>query len=109
VVDAAAANDQSVAETVTTIRERVGNHPAYVSFDIDCLDPAYAPGTGTPVVGGLSTDRTLKILRGLQGLNLVAMDIMEVAPCYDHAEITSLAAATLGLEFVYLLAANGGP
>ena len=106
VIDAATANDRSVNEIVTAIRERVGSHPAYVSFDIDCLDPAYAPGTGTPVVGGLSSDRALKILRGLQGLNLVAMDIMEVAPCYDHAEITSLAAATLGLEFIYVLAAN---
>lgn len=106
VIDAAMANDQSVAEIVASIRERVGNQPAYLTFDIDCLDPAYAPGTGTPVAGGLSTDRALKILRGLQGLHLVAMDIMEVAPCYDHAEITSLAAATLGLEFIYLLAAH---
>jgi agmatinase len=108
VIDAATANDQSADEIVATIRERVGSQPAYLSFDIDCLDPAYAPGTGTPVVGGLSTDRALKILRGLQDINLVAMDIMEVAPCYDHAEITSLAAATLGLEFIYLLAANAG-
>ncbi len=109
VIDAVAATEQSVAEIVASVRERVGNHPAYLSFDIDCLDPAFAPGTGTPVVGGLSTDRALKILRGLQDTNLVAMDIMEVAPCYDHAEITSLAAATLGLEFIYLLAASAAP
>jgi agmatinase len=99
VIDAAAANDRAVADIVAAVRERVGDQPVY-------LDPAFAPGTGTPVVGGLSTDRALKILRGLQGLNLVAMDIMEVAPCYDHAEITSLAAATLGLEFIYLVASG---
>ncbi len=88
------------------IREVVGDGPVYVTFDIDCLDPAFAPGTGTPVAGGLSTNQVLPLLRGLQGLDLVGMDIVEVAPCYDHAEITSLAAATLGLEFLYLLAAN---
>lgn len=104
VIDAAAANDMPVAEIVATIRNRVGTGPVYISFDIDCLDPAFAPGTGTPVAGGLNTDRVLKILRGLKDLRLIAMDIMEVAPCYDHAEITSLAAATLGLEFIYLLA-----
>ena len=104
VIDAAGANDLPVAEIVDAVRDRAGHGPVYVSFDIDCLDPAFAPGTGTPVAGGLSTDRILKILRGLKGLQLIAMDIMEVAPCYDHAEITSLAAATLGLEYIYLLA-----
>jgi agmatinase len=104
VIDAASANDLPVAEIIDAIRARVGDGPVYISFDIDCLDPAFAPGTGTPVAGGLGTDRVLKILRGLKDLHLVAMDIMEVAPCYDHAEITSLAAATLGLEFIYLLA-----
>jgi agmatinase len=79
--------------------------PVYLTFDIDCLDPAYAPGTGTPVVGGLSTDRALKILRGLDGLNIVAADVVEVSPPYDHSEITALAAATIGLELIYLMAA----
>jgi len=69
-------------------------------------NPDDAPGTGTPVVGGLSTDRALKIVRGLQGLNLVGMDIVEVAPSYDHAGITALAAATLGLEMLYVLSAG---
>ena len=82
--------------------------PCYLTFDIDCLDPAYAPGTGTPVAGGLTSDRALKIIRGLQGLNLVGMDLVEVAPSYDHAEITSLAGATLGLEMLYVLGANRG-
>ena len=77
-----------------------------MTFDIDCLDPAYAPGTGTPVVGGLSTALALQIIRGLTGFNLIGMDIVEVCPAYDHTDITSLAAATLGLEFLYVLAAN---
>jgi len=78
----------------------------YLTFDIDCLDPAYAPGTGTPVAGGITSDKALKIIRGLQGLNLVGADVVEVAPAYDHAEITSLAAATLGLELIYLMASG---
>ena len=106
VISAARANDQSAGQTIEQITARVGDSPCYLTFDIDCLDPAYAPGTGTPVVGGLTTDRALKILRGLQGLNLVGMDLVEVAPSYDHAEITALAGATLGLEMLYVLAAS---
>lgn len=106
VINAADANDLSVDSIVERIRNRVGSSPCYLTFDIDCLDPAYAPGTGTPVVGGLTSDRALKIIRGLQGINLVGMDVVEVAPSYDHAEITSLAAATLGLELLYVLSAN---
>ena len=88
------------------IKAAVGNHPAYVTFDIDCLDPAFAPGTGTPVVGGLSTNIVLQIIRELFRFNLIGMDIVEVSPPYDHAEITSLAAATLALELLYVLAAS---
>ena len=106
VISAAAANDISVDEIVGRVKQRVGDNPCYLTFDIDCLDPAYAPGTGTPVAGGLTSDRALKIIRGLQGINLVGMDLVEVAPSYDHAEITSLAGATLGLEMLYLLGAN---
>jgi len=80
----------------------------FVAFFIDCLDPAYAPGTGTPVAGGITSDKALKIIRGLVGLNLVGADVVEVAPSYDHAEITSLAAATLGLELIYLMASLAG-
>ena len=80
--------------------------PIYLTFDIDCLDPAYAPGTGTPVVGGITTDRALKIIRGLQGLNIVGADVVEVAPSYDQAEITALAAATIGLEILYVMASQ---
>ena len=106
VISAAKANDLSAEQIIDQIKTRVGDNPCYLTFDIDCLDPAFAPGTGTPVVGGLTTDRTLKILRGLQGINLIGMDIVEVAPSYDHAEITALAAATLGLEMLYVLAAG---
>ncbi len=106
VISAAVANDMPAADIVARIKQRVGDTPCYLTFDIDCLDPAYAPGTGTPVIGGLSSDRALKIVRGLKGLNLVGMDLVEVAPSYDHAEVTSLAGATLGLEMLYLLAAN---
>lgn len=108
VISAAETNDLSVETIVSRIKQRVGDLPVYLSFDIDCLDPAFAPGTGTPVIGGISSDRALKIIRGLQGLNLVGMDVVEVSPSYDHADITALAAATLGLEMLYLLAADRG-
>lgn len=106
VLDADWVTDHSANDVLKEIRRVVGEHPAYVTFDVDCLDPAFAPGTGTPVVGGLPTDLALKIVRGLVGCKIVGMDIVEVSPPYDHAEITSLAAATLGLEFLYVLAAN---
>ena len=84
------------------VRDRAGDAPVYVSFDIDGLDPAFAPGTGTPVAGGLSSNTVLQILRGLKGIDIVGMDIVEVAPSYDHAEVTALAAATLATELLYL-------
>lgn len=106
VIDAVRAAEDDVAAIVSDIHGVVGGGPVYVTFDIDCLDPAFAPGTGTPVAGGLSTARALSIMRGLAGLDLVGMDVVEVAPAYDHAEITALAAATLALEFLYLVAAG---
>ncbi|MGL4861353.1 MAG: agmatinase [Enterobacteriaceae bacterium] len=108
VLDAALVNDTPVPDLLHTIKQTVGELPIYLTFDIDCLDPAYAPGTGTPVCGGLSTDRALKILRGLHTLNIVGMDVVEVAPAYDHAEQTALAAATIALEMLYLQAARKG-
>ncbi len=84
--------------------ERVGENPVYLTFDIDCLDPAYAPGTGTPVVGGLSSFHALEILRALRGINIVGMDIVEVSPPYDQSEITALAGATIAMEMVCLYA-----
>ena len=107
VIDAHQANEQSVAETVAAIRKRVGDNPAYLTFDIDCLDPAYAPGTGTPVVGGLTTSKVLRILQGIADLNIVGFDVVEVSPAYDNANITALAGATLALQFLYMRASRG--
>jgi len=80
----------------------VGGNKCYISFDIDCLDPAYAPGTGTPVVGGMSTDKIMKILRALKDLDIVGMDVVEVSPAYDHGDITALAGASIALEMLYM-------
>ena len=91
--------------TAAAIKARIGDQPAYLTFDIDCLDPAFAPGTGTPVCGGLSSYQALAVLRQLEGLNLVGMDLTEVSPPYDHAQITALAGATVVLEYLCLQAA----
>ena len=89
---------------VARIRERVGDAPLYLSIDIDVLDPAFAPATGTPEAGGFTSRELLSILRGLEGLPLVGGDIVEVAPAYDHAEITSIAAANVAYELLSLMA-----
>jgi agmatinase len=93
-----------VDQAIDRIRERVGSLPIYVSIDVDALDPAHAPGTGTPEPGGLTTREVQQILHGLAGLDLVGADVVEVAPAYDHAEITALAAANLVYEFLALFA-----
>ncbi len=88
----------------------VGGNKAYLTFDIDCLDPSFAPGTGTPVAGGLSSAQALAILKGLAGIDFVGMDIVEVAPPYDSADITALAAAHIAHEWLALFAVRpGGP
>ena len=91
---------------VDEVRSILGDNRVYLTFDIDCLDPSFAPGTGTPVCGGLSTHQALEIIRGLAGINLVGMDIVEVAPAYDVGEVTALAGASLAAEFLCLFAAN---
>ena len=92
------------AGLVTT---RVGNRPVFVSFDVDVLDPAFAPGTGTPEVGGLSTAEALAFLRALRGINLVAADVVEVSPQYDGpGQQTALAAANVAYELLSLHALN---
>lgn len=83
---------------------RIGDRPLYVSVDIDVLDPAHAPGTGTPEAGGLTSRELLEILRGLRGLDLVGADVVEVAPAYDHAELTGIAAAHVAYELITLMA-----
>lgn len=90
------------------VRDRAGDAPVYISFDIDGLDPAFAPGTGTPVVGGLASWQALEFIRGLEALNLIGMDVVEVSPPYDHAEITALAAASVAHDFLCVLAKQHG-
>lgn len=99
---------EGVDRIAERIRRRVGDHPLYLSIDIDVLDPSCAPGTGTPEIAGLSSRELVNILRGLRGLRLVSADIVEVAPAYDHAELTSLAAATIAYELINLMACYDG-
>ena len=93
-----------LSAVVDEIRRVVGDNKAFLTFDIDFLDPAYAPGTGTPEVGGYSTFEAISLIRGLTGIDFVGFDVVEVAPPYDVAEITSLAACNLVFEFLSLLA-----
>jgi agmatinase len=95
---------QGVVEVIDKLRQRLGDRPVYVSIDIDVLDPAHAPGTGTPEAGGITSRELLEILRGFRGLNLIGADVVEVAPAYDHAEITGVAAAHVAYDLVSLLA-----
>jgi len=92
--------EHGIQETVAEIKRKVGERRAYLTFDIDCLDPSFAPGTGTPVVGGLTTQQARALIRGLHGINFVGMDLVEVAPPYDVADVTALAGATLMLEYL---------
>ncbi|WP_206208001.1 agmatinase [Ahniella affigens] len=99
-------HERGIAEAIAAIHQRVGNSPCYVSVDIDFLDPAYAPGTGTPVCGGFNTHQALSLIRGLAGLNVVGMDVVEVAPAYDHAMITALAGASIAQELLAVVAST---
>ena len=107
IVTAADVMRRGVTETVEALRDRIADRPLYVSVDIDVLDPAHAPGTGTPEAGGLTSRELLEILRGLAGANLIGADVVEVAPAYDHAEITSVAASHVAYDLVSLLALGG--
>jgi agmatinase len=104
IVTAEAVHIGGPAAAAAAIRSVVGEQPAYLSFDIDALDPAFAPGTGTPEIGGLASWQVQAILRGLHGIRFRGMDVMEVAPPYDLAEVTALAAATIAWEYLSLLA-----
>ena len=99
-------HSQTSEQIAAAVSEIVGDHPAYLSFDIDCLDPAFAPGTGTPVCGGLSTAQAQMIIRGLNPVHFIGMDIVEVSPPFDHSDITALAASHIGLEYLALHAAK---
>ncbi len=102
-ISAEECHDMRASQIAKNIKKTVGTQPCYLTFDIDCLDPAFAPGTGTPVCGGLTTAQAMAIIRQLQGLNIVGVDLVEVSPPFDHAEITALAAATIIYEILCLL------
>jgi agmatinase len=95
---------EGIDHVVKRIRDRVGDNPMYLSIDIDVLDPAHAPGTGTPEIAGMTTRELVGVLRGLAGLNIISADVVEVSPAYDHAELTSLSAATTVFEITNLFA-----
>ncbi|MET3806873.1 agmatinase [Nakamurella sp. UYEF19] len=109
IVTSSAVGRRGVDEVASALRERIGDRPLYVSIDIDVLDPAHAPGTGTPEAGGLTSRELLELLRGLHGLNLIGADVVEVAPAYDHAQITAIAAAHVSYELLSLLARKKTP
>ncbi|MEM8652332.1 MAG: agmatinase [Pseudomonadota bacterium] len=96
--------DMTAEEIARQISNRVGSGPVYLTFDIDCLDPAYAPGTGTPVAGGPSSAKMLSVLRKLGNLNIVGSDVVEVSPAYDHADITAIAGSMVAMYMVGLQA-----
>lgn len=98
------AQKQGINALIRRIMERTGNQKTFVSFDIDFVDPAFAPGTGTPEVGGFTSREALQIVRGLKGLNLVGFDLVEVLPQYDWSQITALLAANIVYEFISLIA-----
>jgi agmatinase len=98
--DVHASTPDAVAQRIRAV---VGSEPTYLSFDVDALDPAFAPGTGTPEIGGLASWQAQAILRRLRGIAFAGMDVVEVAPAYDVAEITALAAATIAWEYLALV------
>lgn len=102
-IDARAVHERGPDWVVSEVRRVVGDAPAYVSFDIDALDPAFAPGTGTPVWGGLQSWQAAALLRGLAGLRVVGGDVVEVSPPYDHAAITAVAGAHVATEILCLV------
>jgi agmatinase len=103
VIDAPWVHDHGPKAVLERIHEVVGNRRAYLTFDIDCLDPAFAPGTGTPVAGGLSSAQALQIVRGMEPFNLIGMDVVEVAPPYDQSEITAIAAAHVAADLLAVM------
>ena len=102
-ITAQGVHEQGPAAIAGQIRQAIGEAPVYLSFDIDVLDPAFAPGTGTPEIGGLASWQAQGIMRRLHGLQFIGMDLVEVCPAYDVAEITALAGATMAWEYICLL------
>ena len=98
-------HEHGTAAVAQKVHDIIGKRQTYLTFDIDCLDPAFAPGTGTPVAGGLSSAQALATLRKFVGLNIIGMDVVEVAPAYDHSEITALSAAQIAAEMLCVISA----
>nr|WP_223186925.1 agmatinase [Pseudomonas nitroreducens] len=96
--------DLGVEATLAEVRRVVGQEPTYVTFDVDALDPAFAPGTGTPEIGGMTTLQAQHLIRGLQGLNLIGADVVEVSPPFDQGGATALVGATMMFELLCVLA-----
>ena len=96
--------DIGISKVMERIHERVGNTRVFVTFDIDAVDPAFAPGTGTPEVGGFTSGEAMSLVSGLNGLNIVGFDIVEVLPEYDPADITALLAANIVYQFISIVA-----
>lgn len=104
IIDAYQCQEIGIKGIIDTIHDRVGSKPAYLTVDIDVLDPAFAPGTGTPVSGGLTSAQLLITLNKVMDLDFRGMDVVEVAPAYDHADITAIAASTVVQHYVQALA-----
>ena len=96
--------EHGVAAAIDRMRARIGTKPLYISIDIDVLDPSHAPGTGTPEAGGLTSRELLRAIRGLADLNIVGADVVEVAPAYDHAQVTAVAASHVVYELITAMA-----
>lgn len=96
--------EMDIPAVISTIRQHIGERLVYVSLDIDAVDPSFAPGTGTPEIGGFTSYQMLQMVRGLEGLNLIGFDLVEVNPAYDHGDVTAIIAANLVFEFLSLLA-----
>jgi guanidinobutyrase len=107
VVQAEACWHRSLAPLMLEVKQRLGDGPVYLTFDIDSLDPAYAPGTGTPEIGGLTIPQGLEIIRGLAGVNLIGADLVEVSPPFDPFGTTALVAANLAFEMLCILPGRG--
>ena len=108
IISADEVHNSTAEQVAKIIADKVGKQKAYLTFDIDCLDPSAAPGTGTPIPGGLTYHQAASIIRKLTPINFVGMDMVEVSPPYDHAEITSLAASALVMEYICLRAYQKG-
>jgi len=106
IVDARSVHRRGVDSVLEEVLNIVGQRPTYLTFDIDCLDPAFAPGTGTPVAGGLSSAQALELVRGLLPAHIIGMDVVEVSPPYDPSDITALAAAHLAADMLCVWAAQ---